>query len=57
MKKLENDTRGIELTSESLEKSDKDMATISALDEFARKTKNTLIITGGFAVVLVIILI
>jgi len=49
MNKLENDTRGIELTPEFVEKSDKDIATITTLNEYANKTGNTLVITGGYA--------
>jgi len=37
------------LTPEFVEKSDKDIATISALDEFAKETGNALVLTGGYA--------
>ena len=49
MNKLKNDTRGIELTPEFVEKSDRDIATITALNEYAIKTGNTLVLTGGYA--------
>ena len=50
MKKLKNDTRDITLTSEFIEKSDTDIATITALDKFAKETGNILVLTGGYAV-------
>lgn len=50
MEKLENDTRSIELTSISIENSDKDISTIKALNRLATKLNLTLVITGGYAV-------
>ena len=49
MIKLENDTRGIRLTPQFVEKSDKDIATILALDKYAKEAGNTLVLTGGYA--------
>ena len=50
MAKLENDTRSIGLTPKYVEKSDIDIATIAALNEFAKKTGNILVLSGGYAV-------
>lgn len=49
MNKLKNDTRGIELTPKFVEKGDKDIGTIAALNEYANETGNTMVITGGYA--------
>ncbi|KKS32053.1 MAG: hypothetical protein UU93_C0011G0014 [Candidatus Amesbacteria bacterium GW2011_GWA2_42_12] len=49
MGKLENDTRDIALTPEFVKKSDMDIATIVALDKFAKETGNILVLTGGYA--------
>jgi len=46
---LDNDERDIRLTPEFVEKSDKDIETIKFLDEFARKTKNILVLSSGYA--------
>ena len=48
MKKLENDTKNVTLTKEFNIKSDKDIETIRELDKFARKTKNILVLSGGY---------
>jgi hypothetical protein len=50
MNKLDHDTRIIELSEKAISKSDKDIATISALNKFAQKTGNILVLTGGYAV-------
>ncbi len=49
MNKLDHDTREISLSNEAILKSDKDIATISTLNEFAQKTDNILVLTGGYA--------
>ena len=46
---LDNDERNLELTSEFIEKSDKDIDTIKALTEFAVETGNILVLSGGYA--------
>src|SRR3989338_2174961 len=48
MNKLKNDTRDISLTAEFIEKSDKDIATIAVLDEYAKITGNILVLSGGY---------
>lgn len=50
LKKMDNDTREIGLSEEAIVKSDKDIATITALDELAKSTGNILVLTGGYAV-------
>ncbi len=47
---LQGDTRNIELTPEFIEKSDRDIETIKALDSLATSTGNILVLSGGYAV-------
>lgn len=49
MDKLENDERNIELTPEAVKKTDRDIATIATLNDFARRTGNILVLSGGYA--------
>ncbi len=50
MDRLANDTRESRLTEKSILKSDKDIATISALVNLAERTGNVLLLSGGYAV-------
>lgn len=49
MKKLKNDSREFKLTPKFVKKSDEDIATIAALNDYVNKTENVLVITGGYA--------
>lgn len=49
MSKLDHDTREIGLSVEAIVKTDEDLATISTLNEFAQRTGNILVLTGGYA--------
>lgn len=49
MDKLPHDFREMNLTAEAVARSDKDIATISALERFARENGNILILSGGYA--------
>ena len=46
---LQNDTRGIELTLEFVEKSDKDIETIKTLNKLGLETGDILVVFGGYA--------
>lgn len=50
MTNLQNDIRNINLTSEAIDKSDKDIETIKSLNQFAKDTGNILVLSGGYAV-------
>lgn len=50
LKRLDHDTREIGLSEEAVVKSDKDIASIAALDEYAKTIGNILVLTGGYAV-------
>lgn len=49
MNNLDHDSRYTDLSKEAVLKSDRDIATISALNEFAIKTGNILVLSGGYA--------
>lgn len=49
MDRLPFDSREIKLTVESVARSDKDIATISALEHFAQENGNILVLSGGYA--------